>query len=259
MTPIEARASFAVYPFVDGSRRILGSNYGFADPAVDFPRYAGWHLDGRLPVERLIDRRIGLDDLEAAFDRLRAGESAPGHRLRLRACGSVSRVVREPQRVHHVTPLWSHGDDGDGGAHGEHPVQRCIARRSGRSRIRCRCHRMPVELAHVIQARLRLNRSRSQVVWRREAAAVRSARYGPALASRPGTAQPPGLLADAAGAGAPQPSVGEVRLEPLEDLVRPRLLDRARRDGRIEVRLDRGDDRRCDRRVRHVPGPRRCP
>ena len=29
MTPVAARASFAVYPFVDGSRRILGSNYGF--------------------------------------------------------------------------------------------------------------------------------------------------------------------------------------------------------------------------------------
>ena len=74
MTPVSARASFAVYPFVDGSRRVLGSNYGFADPAVDLPRYAQLHLDGRLPVERLIDRRIGLDDLEAGFDRLRAGE-----------------------------------------------------------------------------------------------------------------------------------------------------------------------------------------
>ena len=28
----------------------------------------------RPPVERLIDRRIGLDDLVAAFDRLRAGD-----------------------------------------------------------------------------------------------------------------------------------------------------------------------------------------
>jgi S-(hydroxymethyl)glutathione dehydrogenase/alcohol dehydrogenase len=74
MTPFEARASFAVYPLVDGSRRILGSNYGFADPAVDFPRYAQWHLDGRLPVERLIDRGVGLDGIEAAFDRLRAGD-----------------------------------------------------------------------------------------------------------------------------------------------------------------------------------------
>jgi Zn-dependent alcohol dehydrogenase len=74
LTPFEARASFGVYPLVDGSRRILGSNYGFADPATDFPRYAAMHLAGRLPVERLIGRRIGLDDLENAFDRLRAGD-----------------------------------------------------------------------------------------------------------------------------------------------------------------------------------------
>ena len=74
LTPFEARASFAVYPLVDGSRRILGSNYGFAEPATDFPRYATLHLDGRLPVERLIDRRIALDGLEGAFDRLRLGE-----------------------------------------------------------------------------------------------------------------------------------------------------------------------------------------
>src|SRR6476660_3235252 len=74
MTPVEARASFAVYPFVDGSRQIRGSNYGFADPPIDFPRYAALHLAGRLPVERLIDRRITLEDLEPAFDRLRAGD-----------------------------------------------------------------------------------------------------------------------------------------------------------------------------------------
>jgi Zn-dependent alcohol dehydrogenase len=74
MTPLGARASFDVYPFVDESRRILGSNYGFADPAVDFPRYAQWHLDGRLPIDRLVDRRIRLDDLEEAFAAMRRGE-----------------------------------------------------------------------------------------------------------------------------------------------------------------------------------------
>ncbi len=73
MTPFEARAAFGVYPLVDGSRRILGSNYGFADPAADFPRYVALHLAGRLPVEQLIDRRIALEDLEDAFDRLRSG------------------------------------------------------------------------------------------------------------------------------------------------------------------------------------------
>ncbi len=74
MTPLGASASFEVYPFVDGSRRILGSNYGFAEPAIDFPRYAAWTLAGRLPVDRLIDRRIGLDDVEDAFEAMRRGE-----------------------------------------------------------------------------------------------------------------------------------------------------------------------------------------
>lgn len=74
MTPLGQRASFDIYPFVDGSRRILGSNYGFAEPAIDFPRYAMWSIEGRLPVDRLIDRRIRLDDIEDAFDALRRGE-----------------------------------------------------------------------------------------------------------------------------------------------------------------------------------------
>jgi Zn-dependent alcohol dehydrogenase len=73
MTAAGVRASFDVYPFVDGSRRILGSNYGFADPQVDFPRYAALHLAGRLPIDRLVDRRIELDGLEDAFDALRRG------------------------------------------------------------------------------------------------------------------------------------------------------------------------------------------
>jgi S-(hydroxymethyl)glutathione dehydrogenase/alcohol dehydrogenase len=73
MTPVGDRASFEVYSFVDGSRRIMGSNYGSAEPSVDFARYAGWVLEGRLPVGRLIDRRIGLDELEDAFEAMRRG------------------------------------------------------------------------------------------------------------------------------------------------------------------------------------------
>jgi S-(hydroxymethyl)glutathione dehydrogenase/alcohol dehydrogenase len=74
LTPFGVRASFDVFPFVDGSRQILGSNYGYAVSSVDFPRYAGLHLDGKLPIDRLVDRRIGLADVEAAFDRMRRGE-----------------------------------------------------------------------------------------------------------------------------------------------------------------------------------------
>lgn len=69
-------ASFEAFPFVDGGRRILGSNYGSAVAAVDFPAYAEAYLAGRLPIDRLIDRRLPLADLEDAFDRLRSGEAA---------------------------------------------------------------------------------------------------------------------------------------------------------------------------------------
>ena len=73
MTPIGERAAFEVFPFVDGARRIVGSNYGSAEPAIDFARYASWTLDGQLPVDRLIDRRIAIDDIEDAFEQMRAG------------------------------------------------------------------------------------------------------------------------------------------------------------------------------------------
>jgi S-(hydroxymethyl)glutathione dehydrogenase/alcohol dehydrogenase len=74
MTPLGARASFEVFPFVDGARRIVGSNYGSAVPPVDFPRYAALHLDGRLPIDRLVTASIELEDLEPAFARMRRGE-----------------------------------------------------------------------------------------------------------------------------------------------------------------------------------------
>lgn len=76
LTRFGERASFEAFPFVDGGRRIVGSNYGSAVAAVDFPRYAEAFLAGRLPVDRLIDRRLALGGLEDAFDRLRAGTAA---------------------------------------------------------------------------------------------------------------------------------------------------------------------------------------
>jgi S-(hydroxymethyl)glutathione dehydrogenase/alcohol dehydrogenase len=74
LTAFGVRASFEVFPFVDGSRRILGSNYGSSVASVDFPRYAALHLEGQLPIDRLVDRRIGLDDVEDAFEAMRRGE-----------------------------------------------------------------------------------------------------------------------------------------------------------------------------------------
>jgi S-(hydroxymethyl)glutathione dehydrogenase/alcohol dehydrogenase len=76
MTPQGVRASLDVYRFVDEGRRLLGSNYGSSVPAVAFPRLARLHLDGRLPVDRLVSERIGLDDVGEALAALRRGDGA---------------------------------------------------------------------------------------------------------------------------------------------------------------------------------------
>jgi S-(hydroxymethyl)glutathione dehydrogenase/alcohol dehydrogenase len=67
------RASFDVPSLVDRSARILGVNYGWSIPDEDFPRLARLALEGKLPVERLIEERIGLEDVQAALDALQAG------------------------------------------------------------------------------------------------------------------------------------------------------------------------------------------
>jgi S-(hydroxymethyl)glutathione dehydrogenase/alcohol dehydrogenase len=76
MTPQGERASLDVYRFVEEGRRLLGSNYGSSVPAEAFPRLARLHLEGRLPVERLISERIGLDELNEAFTAMRRGDGA---------------------------------------------------------------------------------------------------------------------------------------------------------------------------------------
>ncbi len=76
MTPLRVRASFDAFHMVDRSLRILGSNYGFTVGALDFPRYASLHAAGRLPIEHLIERRIRLDEVDAAFEAMRRGEGA---------------------------------------------------------------------------------------------------------------------------------------------------------------------------------------
>jgi S-(hydroxymethyl)glutathione dehydrogenase/alcohol dehydrogenase len=67
------RASFDVPALVDRSARIVGVNYGWSVPDEDFPRLAALALEGRLPVERLIEERIDLEGVQAALDALREG------------------------------------------------------------------------------------------------------------------------------------------------------------------------------------------
>jgi S-(hydroxymethyl)glutathione dehydrogenase/alcohol dehydrogenase len=43
-------------------------------PDRDFPRLAELVMQGKLPVARLIAERIGLEDVNRAFDQMRAGD-----------------------------------------------------------------------------------------------------------------------------------------------------------------------------------------
>ena len=76
MTPQAERVPLDVYAFVERGGRLLGSTYGSALPARDFPRIATAYLEGRLPLELLITERIGLGDLDAAFAAMRRRDGA---------------------------------------------------------------------------------------------------------------------------------------------------------------------------------------
>jgi S-(hydroxymethyl)glutathione dehydrogenase / alcohol dehydrogenase len=76
MPPYGVRASFDVYPFIDTGKALVGSIYGGSVPAVEFPRLAALYLAGKLPVDKLVSHRIGLDDLDDAFEAMRRAERA---------------------------------------------------------------------------------------------------------------------------------------------------------------------------------------
>ena len=54
-------------------RTLRGSYLGSGVPARDIPRFLGLHRRGRLPVEKLMTHRIGLDEVNEGFDRLHEG------------------------------------------------------------------------------------------------------------------------------------------------------------------------------------------
>ena len=58
------------------SKRILGSMMGDNRFPIDMPRYVDFYLDGRLRLDEMISARIGLDDVNDAFEKMKAGEVA---------------------------------------------------------------------------------------------------------------------------------------------------------------------------------------
>ena len=53
---------------------IKSSWYGDCLPERDFPTLVDLHLQGRLPLDKFVTERIGLGDIEAAFEKMHRGE-----------------------------------------------------------------------------------------------------------------------------------------------------------------------------------------
>ncbi len=70
-----ARLTLDAGPFLN-EQSVTGCYLGSSDPARDIPVLAGHYLRGELALDELITRRVTLDQLDDAFDDLRAGRGA---------------------------------------------------------------------------------------------------------------------------------------------------------------------------------------
>lgn len=70
LSPATADFAFNHGNLVSDEKSIRGSYMGSCVPVRDIPRFVSLYRQGRLPVDRLIDRRLGLDEINEGFDRL---------------------------------------------------------------------------------------------------------------------------------------------------------------------------------------------
>lgn len=71
----EKKFSFSPVSMVGEERVLRGSYFGSSVPSRDIPRYADLFHRGKLPIDRLMGRRISLDEINEGFDRLASGQS----------------------------------------------------------------------------------------------------------------------------------------------------------------------------------------
>ena len=90
---VDAEVSFR-WGSLMGEKRIVRSSYGDAMPQRDFPWLVEQYLEGRLMLDELITRRIGLDQINDGFSDL-----AQGHR---HAHGDRIFVKHPPLAADHI-------------------------------------------------------------------------------------------------------------------------------------------------------------
>jgi S-(hydroxymethyl)glutathione dehydrogenase/alcohol dehydrogenase len=59
----------SIDPFVmsDQEKKLIGSNYGSSRPSIDFPRIIDLYMAGRVDLDSLVTRTIGLEDVDDAL------------------------------------------------------------------------------------------------------------------------------------------------------------------------------------------------
>jgi alcohol dehydrogenase len=73
LPPASASFGLSVTKLVGEERNLKGSYIGTCVPSRDIPRYISMHLQGRLPVERLLTGRLALEEVNHGFDLLHEG------------------------------------------------------------------------------------------------------------------------------------------------------------------------------------------
>jgi S-(hydroxymethyl)glutathione dehydrogenase/alcohol dehydrogenase len=76
LVPIRETVPISAADLTLQEKKITGSYMGSNRFRFDMPKYVDFYLDGRLRLDEMISARIGLDDVDAAFERMRKGEAA---------------------------------------------------------------------------------------------------------------------------------------------------------------------------------------
>ena len=59
-------------------KTVMGTYYGSANPARDFPLYADLYLRGKLDLDRMISKTYSLDQINEAYAEMLGGSLARG-------------------------------------------------------------------------------------------------------------------------------------------------------------------------------------
>ena len=75
MMPLDCKVGLGAMDLLSG-KKLQGAIMGENHFPVDLPRLVDFYLRGLLDLDTIIAERIGLEDINAGFDKMRAGHSA---------------------------------------------------------------------------------------------------------------------------------------------------------------------------------------